>query len=357
MTTDDDVITRLVAFHDHIQAPPAAAEEDALRGRRRLRRRRTASLVAAVAALAVTAGIAQSAMLDSRRAEGVAGQGRAPERVRAEGALDFERLTSVGGITVRVYAACDGQPCDYDESPLPERVDRALEVVADGRSAVFGVAGRGNIGIDAFDDDSVLVADAEPVGPGRPGSTEPARYRLLHADGTEQQLRLLDDPVPISDATAPGAGVVVHGVGWRAGGGGEALYVVDQGAGTLRPLELPPGLTGVRAWGPDAQESLWGVTADCRVVWQRGDGTVSGHRIDCQGTRQDLGLHRMWFPDGWLRPGRMVAGEQRDDVMILHVSLDHGTTWQQIRVRSGEERDAVPITSDAAIRDALAELG
>lgn len=66
---DQDVISRLAEFHDHIQAPAAVAREDVLRGQRLLRRRRTVSVAAAAAAAAavvVAVGIAQASLSDDQ---------------------------------------------------------------------------------------------------------------------------------------------------------------------------------------------------------------------------------------------------------------------------------------------------
>jgi hypothetical protein len=95
MMTEDDIITRLVDLHDHIQAPATEPRQDALRGERLVRRRRTLSvLAAAVVVLAV--GVAQAALLDDRRTMEPARQPRpsvatspttseewTPERIRA----------------------------------------------------------------------------------------------------------------------------------------------------------------------------------------------------------------------------------------------------------------------------------
>jgi hypothetical protein len=59
---DQDVITRLVELHDHIQTPATPAGEDALRGERLLRRRRTVSVAAGAAAAVLAVGIAQAAL-------------------------------------------------------------------------------------------------------------------------------------------------------------------------------------------------------------------------------------------------------------------------------------------------------
>lgn len=61
MTDDSEALTRLLAYHDHIAAPPVAVADDVRRGRRRVRRTRT--LVASGAALAVATAVATGALL------------------------------------------------------------------------------------------------------------------------------------------------------------------------------------------------------------------------------------------------------------------------------------------------------
>jgi hypothetical protein len=59
---EDDVINRLVELHDHIQAPPTPAGEDALRGERLVRRRRMGSVAAMSAAVVLAVGLAQASL-------------------------------------------------------------------------------------------------------------------------------------------------------------------------------------------------------------------------------------------------------------------------------------------------------
>jgi hypothetical protein len=61
---EDDVITRLVELHDHIQAPATPADEDALRGERLVRRRRTVSVATLAAAVVLTVGLVQASLLN-----------------------------------------------------------------------------------------------------------------------------------------------------------------------------------------------------------------------------------------------------------------------------------------------------
>jgi type VI protein secretion system component VasF len=64
---DQDVITRLMELHDHIQSPATPAGDDALRGERRVRRRRTLTVVAAAAAAVLTVGVVQNSPSEDAR--------------------------------------------------------------------------------------------------------------------------------------------------------------------------------------------------------------------------------------------------------------------------------------------------
>ena len=358
---EDDVITRLVAFHDHIEAPDTPAREDAVRGERLVRRRRTIVVGASAAAVILTVGIVQASLSadpgDGQPAPSPTqsespstGEDWTPERIRAEGALETERLSTPSGLTVRVYAVCDGAPCNRRSAWV--NVHRAMEVAQADQSAVFDVSESGNIGVNAFGDDSVLVADA----PGS-GLDMPARYRLLQTDRTALELQMDDDPAP----AVPGADVVVHNVNWFAGGSGDSLYLVDQGAGTLRPLDIPPevgGENGVRYWGPNVEEFLWGVSDDCRAFWQTGV-TFTQQRLDNCGAGEGFWFTEMnpdWFPAGWLQPGRMALAEQRDDGAFLHVTLDSGASWQRIPMRSDHTTDGLPRSSAEVVAGVLSGL-
>ncbi|RYU13481.1 hypothetical protein [Nocardioides iriomotensis] len=368
---DDDVMTRLVEFHDHIQAPAASARLDALRGEQLVRRRRTVWVVAAAAAVVLVLGITQAALPGSHRTVQPANKEWTPERIRTEGALDFAGPTTNSGPTVHVYAACGNAPCNNEGDnpdligvPFPlskqwENAERALQVTSNGRSAVFEAAGGGEpFGISTFTEDSVLVTDW-PVVDGRVPPTP--RYRLLNADGTDLLLRIIDEPVP----ARPGPDVVVHDLQW-ARGGWVGLYVIDQDAATLRPLDLPSGVgvsdnpreraTQSRYWGPNVDEFLWGVDDDCRIFWQTDSGAFTQHRLGCRDDGNFIGtvMNPAWFPDGWLRPGRMAAAEQRVDGLVLHVTLDYGATWQRLPLRSDNDLDGLPTsTSPEVVERAL----
>lgn len=358
---EDEVITRLVAFHDQIEAPTPLAGEDSLRGERLLRRRRAIVVGASAAAVVLTVGIVQAsrsgdpggpqpAPSPTESESPSSSDEWTPERVRAEGAIETERLTTASGLTVRVYAVCDGAPCKRQSSW--DDVLRALEVAQGYQSAVFDVSATGNIGVNEFDDDSVLVADAPSSEP-----DTPARYRLLHTDGTSLELEMVDDPAP----AVPGPDLVVHNEQWFAGGSGDGLYALDQDASTLRPLDLPPevgGESGVRYWGPNVEEFFWGVSDDCRVFWQT-DGTFTQQRLDNCGAGDGFWfteMHPAWFPAGWLQPGRMALSEQRDDGAVLHVTLDSGASWQRIPMRSDHEIDGLPRSSDKVVAGVLSGL-
>ena len=258
-----------------------------------------------------------------------------PERIRAEGSPGDAIPTSESGLTARSYVVCDGSRCEGDSGP-PEDMHSALEVTQEGRSALFDLHHSSQPWVRVFDEDSVLVQDREY------GDDDgPVRYRLLQADGTAVQLQLLDDPAP----TQPGPGVFVIDdfLGWNAGMNGvEEVYFVDDRAGTLQPLDVPEE---VRYWAPNLDEFLWGVTDDCRVFWAT-TGTLEHRRLDCQDSMHFTWMDDDWFPADWLRPGRMVAAEQLDDRMILHVSLDRGATWQRI-----------PDKDDSEVSDVLRQVG
>lgn len=61
MTSESDTLARLLAYHDHIDVPHVAIEDDVRRGRRRVRRNR--GLIAGGAALAVATVVAASSLL------------------------------------------------------------------------------------------------------------------------------------------------------------------------------------------------------------------------------------------------------------------------------------------------------
>ena len=63
---DQDVISRLTEFHDHIQAPHTPTGEDEHRGKQLLLRRRALSVAAAAAAVVLTVGIVQAALPDDQ---------------------------------------------------------------------------------------------------------------------------------------------------------------------------------------------------------------------------------------------------------------------------------------------------
>jgi hypothetical protein len=257
------------------------------------------------------------------------------ERIRAEGSPEDQTVTE-SGITTRAYVVCDG-PRSACKSDPPLRVPYqhvALEVTQDGRSALFGVGANGQYWAAGFDADSVFVMDD-------PRNDNGERYRLLRADGTEVQLRLLDDPAPA--VPGPDVFVIDHGSEPEFDDF-EHVYLVDEREGTLRPLDVPhlvpddPSAIDARYWGPNVDEFLWFVDRSCSVSWAT-DGTFEERRVDCAEGWDRAFMHDDWFPDGWLQPGRMALVERNHDRLFLHVSLDYGDTWQRIPV-SGE--DAIP---------------
>lgn len=245
--TLDQRLTRAV---QHVADTVTVPEVDlaAIRTAARANRRRQLALaaVAAVAVVVVGVGVAGAALSGGQRSEGPAQEPSpslsdawTPERIRDEGTPGDVIAATESDLTARIYVVCDGPLCDSDGGGPSENKYRALEVTHQGQTALFVVSGIGGQGpwIRVFDDDSVLVEDTAPDGVWPEG---PARFRLLRADGTEVPLRLVEDPAP----AAPGTTIVViddfrrHGAGM---GGGQESYVVDDLAGTLRPLERPAG--------------------------------------------------------------------------------------------------------------------
>jgi hypothetical protein len=377
---DDDVITRLVDLHDHIKAPDTPPAADVFRGERMLRRRRKVVFGAAAAAVVALLGVTAVTTGGQRAGDRFDPVQPAPtptedaewplERIRAEGVVQAEEVTA-SGITVRSYAVCDGPEsvCGPDvDGPIRRGHSHfALEVAQDGRSALFpmNMVDTGHA-VTAVGDDAVLVVQEPPTG----ADLGAAGYRLLRADGTERRLRsLIDDPVP----AVPGPGAVT--VNFEPGGseGTTHPFVLDEGAGTLRPMALARSaedrdrvLRDLGAWwpeaglswGPNPDESLWFVYHDCTVHWGTGEfygdgGSYREHKLGCgEGFDGAFGeddftyLRENMFPAGWLRPGRMAAIENREGRLLLHVSLDLGASWQRI-----------PITDEAAIPDTLRQLG
>lgn len=207
----------------------------------------------------------------------------------------------------------------------------ALELTDEGQTALFEV--RYWVWVGPFDEDSVLVVDgAAQAGPGR--------YQLLKADGTVVPMEVIDDKVP----AVPGPDVmrIVDFPSWSAGSGGPGdVYLVDEDAGTISPLDVPDE-EAIRYWGPNVDEFLWAVSEDCRVFWATA-GTVEERRLDCGDDMAFTYLFDDLIPASWLQPGRMVLMERTipppTGAVVLHVSLDSGATWQEIPV---EEESFIP---------------
>jgi hypothetical protein len=271
------------------------------------------------------------------------------ERIRGEGSpTDGEPETervSDSGIATRAYVVCDGprSACKSDPGIREPYQHAALEVTQHGRSALFGLPPDGRYWAAGFDADSVFVMD-DPLGDSG-FSFQKMRFRLLRSDGSEVRLRFLDDPAP----AVPGPDVFVIDHSWHVGDDVEAVYLVNEREGTLRPLDVPHAPTeALRSvyWGPNVDEFLWYVDRDCRVVWAA-DGTFETRRPDCaEGRDKPTYMHDEWFPDGWLRPGRMALMERSDDRLYLHVSLDYGSTWQRI-----------PVSNEGAVPRELDRVG
>ena len=260
-----------------------------------------------------------------------------------EGDSDVSVRDRATGLEVRLYYGCEGPDCaavGYDAVP---GTPRALEVTQDGRSALFHVSdvpaiidGDNGVGdvirgvlVTVFDEDSVLVQDAERIG----GKT---RYRLLQADGTSLTLRrVADDPAPAR--MSPVVTVVDDiSMAFDFSGYHQDLFVIDGRAGTMRPLDVPDDR--IHTWAAYGA-LLLGTGDDCRVAWLTNDG-MQERQLDC--TRTGI-LQQVWkdsLPVGWMRQGRMAVVEwigSRSRVVgksrwIVHASLDYGATWQRIPI-------------------------
>ena len=286
---------------------------------RRSRRGRVATGLAALAVLAL-AGVGLAVALqddpaptplqvtDDPEPTTTAVDGWAPERTRDEGSpLELEAARSgpsPSGLDAQLYCigqaiptgtACDRFPPVYH----PEDEQHwALEVTQGGRSALFEV--RGMPIVTDFDDDSLLVQD---------GTDQAVRHRLLQADGTAVQLRVVSDPAPavpgpyvrlIEDLDAHRSGMI------GPDSGQVHPYLVDDRAGTLQLLEVPEE---IEWWGPNVDEALWGGNG-CRVIWQQPDGSFD-HHDGCNNPLvgyTDPGWNWVDFAD-WLEPGRMALVE------------------------------------------------
>jgi hypothetical protein len=271
------------------------------------------------------------------------------ERIRDEGSPGDETVLE-SGFTTREYVVCDG-PRSACEGDGPLRVPYqhvALEVTQGDRSALFSMGATTQHWVAAFDEDSVFAMD----NPREKDTSHQLRYRLLRVDGTAVPLELVLQPVP----AFPGPGVFVVDYSGSADPEGEQhAFLVDERERTLRPLDVPRNAElgfGGRYWGPNTDEFLWFVYVNCQVYWIDG-GTLEKRRLDCADDFEfnwDGGdftyVHGDWFPDGWLKPGRMALLERVDDRLILHVSLDRGATWQRI-----------PVSDEAAVPDTLRQLG
>jgi hypothetical protein len=335
--------------------------------RKRRRRSTTGALVAGAAAAVLTAGIVQAALSgDGRTVEPAPAPSPSPspiddatlERIRNEGApLDLldggSGLTAGAGPEVQLYcvgeAPAPDSPCDRYH-PYDPREDQAwaLEVRQQDQSAFFEI--RGTPLVKDFDDDSVLVVDGTGLAP---------RHRLLQADGTSLELRLVEDRAP----AAPGPDVLliqdldVYRSGMIGGDGPlEPPYLVDDESATLRPLDVP---TDVEWWGPNVDEFLWGGSG-CRVTWQQPDGTFAQHDADCRGPQgyTNPGWNAEEATAGWLEPGRMVIVQwgHNGAPKVLHASVDRGVTWERVEVGDRSWGDSVAVINDA-LADALRELG
>jgi hypothetical protein len=363
---------------------------DALQRRatRRGRRRIAVVTVAAAAAVGAALGITAVATDGEQDRDGIgpalpgtptpsADADWPLERIRDEGILEAE-YSMGSGITVRLWGRCDES---LRGSDVPEEIESvcapdidgpirrahshlALEVTQNGHSALFSSFGDW-AGVATYDD-AVLYSDHES----NVQDLHTDRYRLLRADGSEVQLEpRMDSPVP----AVPGPDVVVLHLDLSETVGTNHPFVIDEEDGTLRPLgtydsaeyraqvERELGAWYPEAglsWGPNTDQSLWFVYHDCTVHWGSGEfygngGAFTEHQLDCAdgfdgswGEDDYTYLTDDMFPDGWLQPGRMAAIENSDNRLFLHVTLDHGESWQRIHV-----------SDEATIPHTLQQLG
>jgi hypothetical protein len=325
--------------------------------RQRRRRSVQAGAVAGVAAVVLLVGVTALGVGDGRRSPDPAPSpsetptsidGWTPEKVRAAGDVLVDRFgPAPSGLDAELYCVGE-QGCDDFPPDLPGRTGHlALELTRDGRSVLFDVQGRP--WAQYYGEDSILVQD---------GFDRSTRFRLLYANGTELTLRVVSDPAP----AVPGPDVVLVQALDRARdfqvgpeGPGIEPYLVDEGAGTLQPLDVP---VEIKEWGPNVDEFLWG-SNDCRAIWQQPDGSWDVHAVDCPAHGWTSVPVDYWsYLDEWVEPGRMLLLDRNSDgnPLAVHTSLDRGATWERVEVDfSGY--DGTIAQSGLAIAGALRPLG
>jgi hypothetical protein len=327
----------------------------------RQRLRRTAlGAAAGVAVVALTVGMAAAGLSDGQRTQepvhqpspsetSTTGDGWTPERTRAEGSPVPFLGSAPSGFDTQLYCATDSasssSPCDrYHPYNPDEDQHRAIEVTQGGESALFDI--EGTPWAESFDEDSILVQD---------GTDDAPRFRLLQADGTAVQLRLLSERAP----AVPGPDVMLiqalelHRLASIGDDKEEPPYLVDDDAGTLQLLDVPQE---IEWWGPNVDEALWGADG-CRAIWQQPDGSFAHHDVDCRdGAAWDPGWNWPAFAD-WLEPGRMALVEWRDNgaPRVVHASMDRGATWERIVIEDRDWGDSLDVMVDA-LEEALRPL-
>ncbi len=341
MTLDERLTRAVHHVADTVIVPDV--DLDAVRSTARANRHRTLALGAAACAAVVVVGIAGAALSGGQRAVGPAQDTSpstveewTPERTRAEGSpVDLLYSWSgpaPSGLDAQLY--CTGGCDEWKPDDVEGRTSHwALEVRQGGRSALFDV--QGVPWARYFDEDSILVQD---------GINQVVRFRLLQADGTAVPLRRVSDLAPA--VPGPDIMLIMDLDTYRRGtfgpdGPGEHPYLVDDRAGTLQLLDVP---WEIEWWGPNVDEFLWGGD-DCRVIWQRPDGSFDHHdAADCQNTvaPTDPGWNFDRFAE-WLEPGRMALVEHSADgiPLVVHASLDRGATWERIEVEGRPLTDAL----------------
>ena len=339
------------------------------RATRRGRRRIALVATAGVAAVILTVGIAEDALSGGEHAQGPVHQPSpsssetrrrrarwTPERIRAEGAprgdvFDYGLGPAPSGLDAAELYCVGEEACD--ESPRrPRGKDRPRGAGDDEGWTVrclFEVL-RGRPWAEvSFGDDSILVEDTASARQSRFAVETPTTLRRLHGERLGP-CRPGPDVVLIEDLD--------RARDFQVGPDGPGIhpYLVDDRAGTIRPLDVPDG---IEQWGPNVDEFLWGING-CRVIWQGSDGSFDHHDVSCRNPRL-TDLPGDYWKDGldaWAAPGRMVLLEHNadGDPLTVHVSVDGGATWQRIEI---EDRnwDGTTAMVKAALADALAQVG
>jgi hypothetical protein len=166
---DQDVITRLMELHDHIQSPATPAGDDALRGERRVRRRRTLTVVAAAAAAVLTVGVVQYSPSEDARDLQPAPAPSVPEPTNTVEASQDDRVFEAE-LRRAVTRVADWSIDDI------QRIFTVESCAGDGSSAATGLGGGG---FDVRTNGEPGQVWAESMGFATPAAASQAVDRLL----------------------------------------------------------------------------------------------------------------------------------------------------------------------------------